>query len=149
MKRSSILERLYELNADDSSDKKSISKLMYDVIHNKVSTEDAESQLRVIDPFYIRYEFLQNLKGKPIYKNISEFRKGNLSNIEIMKMISSLITQILIQIEHNPEITAKSLQIDVLLSILKDYSENPSNIDFDRINSLLDNYGWKDQSDDN
>lgn len=146
MNRSSILERLYELNHDKSVDKESVSKLMNDVISKKVSESEAESELRSIDPAYIRTSFLQNLKGKPIYKNISEYKKGNLSDIEIMKMISSLITQIFIQVEHNDEITPKSLQVDELLEIISQYS-NKSIIDTNKIDSLLDDYGWEGKDD--
>lgn len=150
MSRSSILERLYELDQDKTSDNIKVTKLMYDVLHNRISVDDAESELKVIDPFYIRYEFLQNLKGKPIYKNIQEFRKGNLSIIETMKMVSSLVTQILIQVEHDDTLNPKSLQIDDLLNILSQYSNDPLTINTELINSLLDSYGWKEEKlDDN
>ena len=142
MKRSDIFERLYELN--DSDKKDSVTKVMYDLINNKITNEEAEMQLRLIDPYYARYEFLQNLKGKPIYKNIIEFKKGNLSDIQIIKMVSSLITQILIQKEQNADLDINSLQVDVLLDMIKRYSVG-NEIDFDRLNDLLDQYGWSDQ----
>lgn len=147
MERRLLIERMYELNADPNTNKDELTKLMFDVLHNKISTDDAESKLRLLDPMYIRYEFIQNLVGKPIYKNIEDFKKGNLSEILIAKMVSSLVTQVLIQVEKNPEISAKSLQIDSLLDILHEYSET-SKINVDKLNSLLINYGWSDSPND-
>lgn len=143
MKRGDIIERLYELRSSDSL-KESVDSLMNDVLSNKITTEDAESKLRDIDPKYIKHEFLQNLKGKPIYKNIIEYKKDKLTNIQIAKMVSSLITQILIQTEQFSSLDPKSLQIDTLLEIIKEYSEDPSVINRSKIDDLLSNYGWED-----
>lgn len=151
MNRSSIIERLYELNQSDFEiDKDRINQLMYDVLNNKVSIEDAEVELRSIDPSYTRYEFLQNLKGKPIYQSIKDYKKDKLNNIQIAKMVSSLITQILIQHEKNPSVSCKALQIDALIEILSDYSSYGLEvIDRKLLDHLLDVYGWDDQDGDN
>ena len=149
MKRSNILERLYELNNDDEVPyKDTVTKLMYDVIHNNITTDEAELQLRSIDPTYTRYEFLQNLKGKPVFNNINEYKRGNLKDIEIAKMISSLVTQILIQHEQNSNVSIKSLQIDVLLDLLKEFSET-STINSQKLDYVLSQYGWGDVTYDN
>lgn len=148
MKRSSIIERIYELQEDNSQDKESLTKLFYDVIHNNITIDDAELQLRSIDPSYSRYEFLQNLKGKPVFNNINEYKKGNLDEIQIAKIISSLITQILIQHELNPDVSINSLQIDVLLDLLKEFSET-NQINSQKLDYVLSQYGWGDVTYDN
>lgn len=148
MNRIDIMERLYELKSiSEGADTEKVITLLDDIIRNKVSEESAELELRKIDPYYVRHEFLKNLKNKPIYKNIVEYKKGNLSNVQIAKIISSLITQILIQSEQNDEINIKSLQIDVLADMIKDYADNPDRIDFDKLDFILDKFGWSDSDD--
>lgn len=148
MNRIDIIERLYELTSiSEGADVDRVNSLKDDIISNKIDEKSAELELRKIDPYYIRYEFLNNLKNKPIYKNIKEYKKGNLSNIQIAKIISSLITQILIQNEQNSEINIKSLQIDVLADMIKDFADNPDNIDHDKLDFILDKFGWSDSND--
>lgn len=148
MSKSSVLERLYELDSIEGQevDKNSINKLMYDLLHNKITPEEVESELRRIDPAYVRYDFLMNLKDKPIGKSIKEYKEGNLNDVQIAKMLSSLVTQIFIQIEKNDKISIQDLQIDYVLNVIQEYA-NSGSINYDEVDMLLDRYGWSDDDD--
>lgn len=151
MNRSSILERLYELkdylekDSELESSSRDVDLLIEDFLSNKVSISDVEVKLRSMDPSYIRSEFLHNLEGKPVYQSIKDYKKGKLTQIQIAKMVSSLITQVLIQCERDPSINCKSLQIGGLMKVLEEYSHNSEIINTELLDYLLASYGWIDE----
>ena len=98
MNQAEVLEELYERlpnkEADELidlvlSDDSNISKAVAFLSKSKMSELN-------ITP----YDFFAGINGKPIYKTVAKFMNGELNDvIQVLKMLSSLLTQIFIQCE--------------------------------------------------
>ena len=105
MSRQQIIERICSLiNADNSNEiKNSAQSLLADFSSNRVSLNEAVDRLNDLENSKSRYWESIDLP-KSLFDNIKKFKKGELSDIQRIKLVSSVITRCAIEIEYHPDI---------------------------------------------
>jgi hypothetical protein len=122
MRKSELLKLAYEVKERVKSP--SIDNLILDIVlANDLELTEYHDKLIELDSVNI-IKFLTDLEEKPIYANYLKLKEGKLSDMEVMKFTSSMITQILIYIENNPELDIKCFKAERLIETLNKYFSN-------------------------
>jgi hypothetical protein len=86
------------------------------------------------------YNLFQSIKEKPIYKTVAKYMGGEITEeIQILKMLSSILTQIFIQCELrglNPDNFEVGKITDIINKII--YSNDTSTLEEDIKNAIID-----------
>ena len=119
--------------------KLSTRRTLNELTSNKISAEEAF--LRLSDS--VKYWKSIDLP-KSLFDNIKKYKKGTLTSIQRSKLVSSIVTRCLIEIEFHPDIDPSVTGIYEFLDYLnyilgKDNSKLYSE---DYLSELLDKYGF-------
>jgi len=141
MDRSEVLEQLYAKLPDKRAD-----ELIDLVLSDESYIAEAEDYLLNGDEPQEQINIFAAIKGKPLYKNTLKFMEDETENVYvIMKMLSSIITQILIQCELRENKTPYNI-LDKLTKLLLEISKEGDFISADlkeEIKSEIYFLGWE------
>ena len=112
------------------------------LLNNEVSVEQANIEILKLRPSELYQEWWSIISKKPIHKNLLNILNDKIENVdEIAKIVSSLMTQLIIRKNADPTLDLSLLHFGDLLSILSDYyNSNASHIDIDKFKSIINSY---------
>lgn len=112
------------------------------LLNNEVSVEQANIEILKLQPSELYQEWWSIISKKPIHKNLLNILNNKIENTdEIAKIVSSLMTQLIIRKNADPTLDLSLLHFGDLLSILSDYyNNNASYIDIDKFKSIINSY---------
>lgn len=145
MSRSELIGRICSVvnGSDYSANQKSNAKLLLEKLTaRKVSEEDAAEQYQSIlnenDAYWI-----DKLKPKAVYESLKRYRSGNLDSIGVAKMVSSLITHGLIEIQKSGSASVSSLGLAELSECLNSIiNSNLNECLTTQLDEILTKYGY-------
>lgn len=116
--------------------------LQQQLLNNEVSTEYANSIILNFTPVELYQQWWSIISKKPIHRSLLNILNDKVVDVnEIAKIVSSMITQLIIRKIADPTIDLSLLRFDDLLSILSDYSKNnASHINVDKFKSIINLY---------
>lgn len=120
MSRSELIGSICSVvnSSDYSANQKSNAKLLLErLTARKISEEDAAEQYQSILNEADAY-WLDKLKPKAVYESLKRYRSGNLDSIGVAKMVSSLITHGLIEVQKSESASVSSLGLAELSECL-------------------------------
>lgn len=125
-----------------TEDQKSKAKqLLADFVSGKVDNDQAEkSYSDIVSTGSNGGYWINKHKAKVVYASLKKYQINQLEDIEIRKMISSIITHSIIEMQMNPSITPEELGINELIDLLKYIMNNP--INRSKIDDVLYRYGY-------
>ena len=101
---------------------------------------------------YDRYQSILNensgywsdkYKSKVVYESLQKYKDGKLDNLATAKMVSSLITHSLIEMDLNESATLESMGTKELVQVLSDILNSELNESCsDMLNTILYRYGY-------
>lgn len=112
------------------------------LLNNEVPVEQANIEILKLQPSELYQEWWSIISKKPIHKNLLNILNNKIENTdEIAKIVSSLMTQLIIRKNADPTLDLSLLHFGDLLSILSDYyNNNASYIDIDKFKSIINSY---------
>lgn len=146
MDRSSLMKSICYLALDsDSKDKECKSKalsLLEDFTAHRIDEATAYDRYQAILNSNSGY-WSDKYKSKVVYESLQKYQAGKLDNIATAKMVSSLITHSLIEMEQNDSATLEDMGVHELSDILQemlssDLHESCSST----LDSVLHKYGY-------
>lgn len=116
--------------------------LQQQLLNNEVSVEQANIEILKLRPSELYQEWWSIISKKPIHKNLLNILNDKIENTdEIAKIVSSLMTQLIIRKNADPTLDLSLLHFGDLLSILSDYyNSNASHICVDKFKSIINSY---------
>lgn len=131
-----ICKEINDSSISENRDK--ARKLLNELISNRITEEEA--LIRLSD--YNKYWKSVNLP-KSLYDNLKKFRKSELTNIQKTKLVSSIVTRCLIEIEYHPDLNPELTGIYEFLDYLN-YLLNKSTKSYEEqtLTELLIKYGF-------
>lgn len=145
MNRPDLIESLCNIILEDSSLKSEANALLTDLTSNKIDLQDALTRYNALIQKKRGY-WVGKLKSKVVYSALKKYQKGEQSLLDTIKMISSLITHSIIELQTDSSITAKDLGIPELIDLLSISLFDSSNPEFPkRLNEVLLEYGYLDE----
>lgn len=129
---------LIQQNSFNESSVKELSDLRFQILNNEISIEDAYSQLT--SSILFPDEWYEIIKKKPIHRNLLAISNGKIEDpLEIIKIVSSMITQLIIRKIADPALDYKLVRFNDWVSILQNYA-NTSEVDIEKVKTLIHNY---------
>lgn len=112
------------------------------LLNNEVSVEQINAEILKLRPSELYQEWWSIISKKPIHKNLLNIINDKIENVdEIAKIVSSLMTQLIIRKNADPKIDLAALRFGDLLEILSDYYiNNASHINVDKFKSIINLY---------
>lgn len=146
MNRSELIEALCNLILTDSAKQSSAELILKDLTSNRISTEEAADRYALITAETSTAYWFNKMKSKVVYDSLKKYLHNELDSIGISKMLSSMITHSIIEIQKNPMVSQSELGIPKLLSLLSAslMEETPDGFD-DDLKDFLRNYGYMDE----
>ena len=116
--------------------------LQQQLLNNEVSIEQANAEILNLKPSELYQEWWSIISKKPIHKNLLNILNDKIKNVdEIAKIVSSLMTQLIIRKHADPTTDLSLLHFGDLLNILSDYyRNNEACIDIDKFKSIINLY---------
>lgn len=116
--------------------------LQQQLLSNKVSVEQANIEILKLTPIELYQEWWSIISKKPIHKNLLNILNDKIEDpTEIAKIVSSLMTQLIIRKNADPTIDLSLLHFGDLLEILSDYyNNNCSYINTNKFKSIINSY---------
>lgn len=144
--RQELVENLCSIANDTdkrvaTSAKEVLRNLLTGKISESVASEYYNSLVNDNSPYWSTHT-----KPKVIYDNLKKYKKGALNDIQLAKLISSIVTHSLIEVEINGA-NLDELGVQEFLSVVNNYVSN--NIGFDineESKKLLLKYGFLTES---
>lgn len=145
MNRSEIIELLCNIILDDPNQKQIADGILASLIRNRISVEEAVEQYNALMQSKQGY-WVGKLKSKVVYEALKKYQKGEQLLLDTSKMISSLITHAIIELQSNTQVTKSDLGIPELLDLLNmSLSDQLPEEFYSRLNEVLRNYGYLDE----
>lgn len=145
MNRPDLIESLCDIILEDSNLKSEANALLSDLTSNKIDLQDALAKYNLLIQKKRGY-WIDKLKPKAVYSALKKYQKGEQSQLDTSKMISSLITHGIIELQSDSNISAKDLGIPELIDLLSISLFDSSNPEFSRkLNDVLLEYGYLDE----
>lgn len=142
MDRPELIESLCSLILEDANLKMEANNLLTDLISNRIDVLDASARYEALLRSRRGY-WVYRLKSKVVYSALKKYQKGDQSMLDTSKMISSLITHSIIELQSNPKINPQDLGIPELIELLNMSLFDSANPDFfNRLNNVLIEYGY-------
>lgn len=112
------------------------------LLSNEISIDQANLELLKLQPIELYQEWWSIISKKPIHKNLLNILNNKIEDIdEIAKIVSSLMTQLIIRKHADPSIDLTALHFGDLLEILSDYyTNNGTHINVDKFKSIINLY---------
>ena len=142
MDRPELIESLCSLILEDANLKMEANNLLTDLISNRIDVLDASARYEALLKSRRGY-WVHRLKSKVVYSALKKYQKGDQSMLDTSKMISSLITHSIIELQLNPKISPQDLGISELIELLNMSLFDSDNPEFsNRLNNVLIEYGY-------
>lgn len=142
MSRSEIIELLCNIILDDPNQKQIADSILNNLIRNRISVEDAAEQCKLLMHSKQGY-WVGKLKSKVVYEALKKYQKNEQLPLDTSKMISSLITHAIIELQSNAQLTKSDLGIPELLDLLSmSLSDQLSEEFYLKLDEFLRNYGY-------
>lgn len=144
--RSTLMKDICYLALDsDSKNKECKSKalaLLEDFTAHRIDESTAYDRYKSILNSNSGY-WSDKYKSKVVYESLQKYQAGKLDNLATAKMVSSIITHSLIEMEQNDSVTLDDMGVQELSNILQeminsDLNESCSNA----LNAILYKYGY-------
>lgn len=147
MNRSEIIELLCNIILDDPNQKQIADSILASLIRNRISVDEAVEQYNLLMESRDKKGYwVGKLKSKVVYEALKKYQKGEQSLIDTSKMLSSLITHALIELQSNEQVTKSDLGIPELVDLLTmSLSDQLPEEFYSRLNEVLRNYGYLDE----
>lgn len=116
--------------------------LQQQLLNNEIPVEQINTEILKLKPSKLYQEWWSIISKKPIHKNLLNIVNDKIENVdEIAKIVSSLMTQLIIRKNADPTLDLSLLHFGDLLNILSDYyNSNSSYINVDKFKSIINSY---------
>lgn len=146
MSRADLIKQICSLALDTENYTKqqnqSATKLLEEVTRGRISEEVAHQRYQSILDEASSY-WSGKYKSKVVYESLQRYQKGELDNVGIAKMVSSLITHSLIEKELNESATLEQMGTLELMQVLENMLSSGLNESCsDMLDSILHRYGY-------
>lgn len=148
--RSALIENVCSVVIEEGyspNQKESAQKLLENLTLNKVGLDEAQAEYsRILSEGSLGGYWINKHKSKVVYESLQQYSQGKLDWIGTCKMISSLITHSLIEMQINESVTKEELGIPDLSRALENLLSESINEDIDnQIKDILTKYGYLDE----
>lgn len=145
MSRSEIIELLCNLVLDDTNQKQIADSILANLVRNKISVDEAIAQYNSLMQSKKGY-WVGKLKSKVVYEALKKYQRGEQSPLDTSKMISSLITHAIIELQSSDNASMSDLGIPELLDMLSISLLDSDNPEFlNKLDEVLRTYGYLDE----
>ena len=135
--RQELIELLYE----QKEAHKEYEPVLNELLESKITVDEAVDKAIKIEEEINSLSFLPAIMDKPLFKNIRRFVNEELDDLETMKMLSSILTQLFIHKQKNKDYI---VNIDIHKSIEQciDTYITKQEIDRPKIIRILNDLGY-------
>lgn len=146
MNRSEIIEKLCNLILDDPAQKPKANDILTSLMKGQIDVLQAVERYNDLINSKPSY-WVGKLKPKAVYESLKKYTKGNQDSLDTSKMISSLITHAIIEMQHNSAVTQQDLGVPELITLLKESLSGERHLEEFRsqMDSVLKKYGYLDE----
>lgn len=145
LSRSEVIELLCNVILDDSNQKQVADNILANLIRNAITVDQAYQEYQDLLRSNSKY-WIDKIKPKAVYEALKKYEKGDLDRLSTSKMISSLITHAIIELQSNPNVSINNLGITDLSNILNASFSDIADEDFYKeLDEVLFKYGYLDR----